>query len=666
MLAANPQPDSGILMSVFTEKIALNVERSTIASTRQQIADGEEQLAAGKAEYEEGLQAFKDAEKLLKEKRKEYEDGRKAFEEEKEETEQKLEDALREIEDGESELAKVKDPEWYILGRDTVASYVQLSGDASKIGALGKVFPAIFFLVAALVSLTTMTRMVEERRTEIGTLLALGYSTSAISGKFILYALSATLTGSIFGVLLGEKILPYVIIFTYKILYTNLQYIVIPYRISYGITATLIASVCTVGAAYFSCSKAVRNTPATLMRPTAPKMGKKILLEKITPLWKLFSFSQKSALRNLFRYKKRLLMTIFGIGACMALLEVGFGLHDSIYVVAETQFGDLWRYDGSLSVSQEAEEEERQRLLESLRQDEGISLMLPAEAKVTTAVKNRKEISANVIIPADTEVFPVLFSLRDRRTQEPRVLTDEGALITEKLSKQLGVGVGDTIRLKEDDFKSYSVTISGIVENYVYQYVYLTPEYYASVTGRDLKYNVVYFTLSEQSDWSSEAEKLLNEKAVSGVSDAMGLSRTIRDMLSSLNLVIVVLILSAGLLAFVVLYNLNNINITERVRELATLKVMGYYDMETAVYVYRENVLLTILGIIAGIFMGKLLHTFTIQTVEVDVIMFGRLIKPISYLWCILITFLFAFIVNFIMFFRLRKIDMVESLKSVE
>ena len=665
-LQAHPQPDSSLQMSFLMERIAISTERTQLQNTRSQLQDGRKQLEQGKADYESGLSEFTEAEETLKEKREEYENALSEYETEKENTEKELEDALRELQDGEAELAKVKEPEWYVLGRETVPSYVGLSEDAAKIGALGKVFPVIFFLVAALVSLTTMTRMVEEHRTEIGTLKALGYSTGAIAGKYIIYALLATLTGSVAGFFLGEKILPYVIISAYQILYSNLQVMSIPYRAGEGIAATIFACVSTVGAAYFSCASTVKKVPAELMRPTAPKSGRKILLEHITPLWRVLRFSQKSALRNLFRYKKRLFMTIFGIGACMALLLVGFGLHDSIYVVSEKQFDDLWRYDGSVTLDAERSDKESAELIDHMEAEAGIKSLLPAQTRSLTGISGKTEKTVNMIVPLDTAVFPEFFSLRDRRSGEGKELSDEGAVITEKLSRQLNIGVGDTLRLRDDDLSTFSVTISDITENYVYQYIYMTPEYFAKATGQDPKENVIFFRFSEDADSGQISEDLLKEDAVTGLSQTEGLKRTINDMLSSLNLVIFVLILSAGLLAFVVLYNLNNINITERVRELATLRVLGYYDGETAVYVYRENVFLTILGIIAGVFMGKALHSFTIRTVEVDQIMFGRVIHPISFLWCILLTFLFALIVNFIMFFRIRKIDMVESLKSIE
>ena len=665
-LNAHPKPDPGAQTALISERVGLSVRQAQLQKTRERLAEGEQALKEGRIEYRKGLSEFQRGAKNYRKQRLRLNAAKRQFETEKADAEEQLSEALKKIEDGEEEIASVKDPDWYVLGRDTVSSYAGLDSDAGRIGALGKVFPVIFFLVAALVSLATMTRMVEEKRTEIGTMLALGYSTAQVAGKYVIYALSATLTGSIFGILLGEKVLPYVIIKTYRILYTNLQVIAIPYRLSYGIFATAAAAVCTVGAALFSCIRSIKKTPASLMRPAAPKLGRRILLERIPFLWKHLRFSQKSTLRNLFRYKKRLFMTIFGIGACMALLIVGFGLRDSIYVVIDKQFGDLWRYDGTAALSEDAEEEEVDRLVRDMREMEEISAAFPALAKQTDATASRVTKQVNLVVPEDPEIFMELFSLRDRKSGEARVLTNEGVLITEKLARQLSVKPGDSIRLKEDEFTSRNVTVAGIVENYVYQYVYMTPDYYIRTFGRETQDNAVFFKLTDESLIDPVSEQLLKKSPVLGISKMGSSKDLIRDMLQSLDLVILVLIISAGLLAFVVLYNLNNINITERVRELATLRVLGYYDGELAAYVYRENVILTLFGIAVGILLGRWLHQFTIQTVEVDAIMFGRVVHLQSYGFSILLTFGFALIVNFIMFFRLRKIDMVESLKSVE
>ncbi len=665
-LSWHPKPDSSAQTALISERVGLSVRQAQLTKTREKIAEGEQALREGKIEYRSGLQEFRRGGKNFRRQSLRLKAAEREFETERIDAEEKLSEALLKIEDGEAEIAEVKDPEWYVLGRDTVSSYTALDSDAGRIGALGKVFPVIFFLVAALVSLATMTRMVEEKRTEIGTMLALGYRTSQVAAKYVFYALSATLTGSVLGILVGEKTLPYVIIKTYRILYTNLQVIAIPYRLSYGIAATVAAVVCTVGAALFSCIRSIKKTPASLMRPAAPKLGRRIFLERITFIWKHLRFSQKSTLRNLFRYKKRLFMTVFGIGACMALLIVGFGLRDSIFVVIDKQFGDLWRYDGTAALSEDADDGAVSSLMREIRDMEEISAAFPALAKQTDATASRVTKEVNLVVPEDPEIFMELFSLRDRKSGAARTLTNEGVLITEKLARQLSLSAGDTFRLKEDEFTSRNVTVAGIVENYVYQYVYMTPDYYVKTFGREAQENVVFFRLRDESLIDPVSEQLLKKKNVLGIAKMGSSKDLIRDMLQSLDLVILVLIISAGLLAFVVLYNLNNINITERVRELATLRVLGYYDGELAAYVYRENILLTFFGIAVGILLGHWLHAFTIQTVEVDAIMFGRVVHLKSYGMSILLTLGFAFFVNFIMFFRLRKIDMVESLKSVE
>ncbi|MCI8464727.1 MAG: ABC transporter permease [Lachnospiraceae bacterium] len=646
----------------------LSSAEARLVSARAEIRSGEEELERGRSELSDGEKALLEAREKLADGEQELASAKEEYEEARAEAEEQLSDARKEISDAREELELLEEPEWYVLDRDSVQSYVEFDSDADRIGAIGKVFPVVFFLVAALVSLTTMTRMVEEKRTEIGTMKALGYGTFSIASKYVFYALSATLAGSVLGFLVGEKALPWVIITAYKILYGNLNIIRIPYNWEYALGATGIALLCTVGATLFACYKETLATPAKLMRPAAPLKGKKILLERIRPVWRHLNFSQKSTLRNLFRYKKRLLMTVFGIGACMALLIVGFGLRDAIYAVSDTQYGELWQYDVTVGIEGESSRREREELKEALKNEENVEEFLTActETMEGQAGSVTKEI--NVVVPEEVGRFSDFFCLRDRNTKESYTLDDTGAIISEKLAKMLGIGVGDSLVLKKEDTKSVSVTVSHIAENYVYHYVYLSPDLYRAVYGRDPKYNMEYLKLKETGEEREQelAERLLKYDAVSGIVLVFDMNQTILDMLGSLDTVIWVLIISAGLLAFVVLYNLNNINITERRRELATIRLLGFYDMELAMYVYRENILLTGIGIVAGVFLGNLLHRFVIETVEVDLIMFGRVVHPVSYLWGAGLTVLFAVLVNVTMFYKLRQIDMVESLKSVE
>ena len=646
----------------------LTAAEGKLADTRRELSSGEEELESGRAELADGEEALAEAREKLADGEQELADAREEYEEAKAEAEEKLADARRELADARAELDDLEEPEWYVLDRESVPSYVEFDSDADRIGAIGKVFPVVFFLVAALVSLTTMTRMVEEKRTEIGTMKALGYGTLSIASKYVFYALSATLAGSVLGFLVGEKALPWVIITTYKILYGNLNIIRIPYNWGYALGAAGIALLCTVGATLMACYKETLSQPSELMRPAAPLKGKKILLERIRPVWKHLNFSQKSTLRNLFRYKKRLLMTVFGIGACMALLIVGFGLRDSIYAVSDVQYGELWRYDATAGIDSESSREEREELKAALGSDENLDEYLTAYTETMDGRSGEVTKEVNVVVPEDMERFPDFFLLRDRNSKEPYVLDDTGAVVSEKLAKMLGVKEGDRLTLKGDDTEEVSVPVSRISENYVYHYVYLSPVLYRELFGQEPEYNTEYLRLKERgADRERElAERLLKYEAVAGISLVSDMNQTILDMLGSLDTVVWVLIISAGLLAFVVLYNLNNINITERRRELATIRLLGFYDMELAMYVYRENILLTGIGIVAGVFLGNILHQFVIRTAEVDLIMFGRVAHPVSYLWGAGLTVLFAVLVNGAMFYQLKKINMVESLKSVE
>ncbi|MCI8506613.1 MAG: ABC transporter permease [Lachnospiraceae bacterium] len=648
------------------EELAAAQEKLTAA--RRELAEGEEELERGRAELADGEETLAEAKEKLADGEKELADARIEYEDARDEAEEKLSDAREELSDAREELDGLEEPEWYVLDRESVQSYVEFDSDADRIGAIGEVFPVVFFLVAALVSLTTMTRMVEEKRTEIGTMKALGYGTFSIASKYVFYALSATLAGSVLGFLVGEKALPWVIITAYKILYGNLNIIRIPYNWGYALGAAGIALFCTVGATLMACYKETLARPSELMRPAAPLKGKKILLERIRPLWKHLNFSQKSTLRNLLRYKKRLLMTVFGIGACMALLVVGFGLRDSIYAVSDAQYGRLWQYDATAGVNGESSEEERAAFYQALENDENLEEYLTAYTTTMDGQAGSATKEVNVVVPENLERFPDFFLLRDRNTEEEYQLDDTGAVVSEKLAKILGLKEGDTLLLKVDDTERVSVPVSHIAENYVYHYVYLSPALYRESFGEEPEYNTEYLKLKDKGGEKERelAERLLKYDAAAGIVLVFDMNQTILDMLGSLDTVIWVLTISAGLLAFVVLYNLNNINISERRRELATIRLLGFYDMELAMYVYRENILLTGIGIIAGVFLGNILHRFVIETAEVDLIMFGRTVHPVSYLWGAGLTVLFAVLVNVTMFYKLRRIDMVESLKSVE
>ena len=634
----------------------LNEKEDTLNASKAQLASGEQELADGRSEYE---QAAKEAEEQITDGQAKITDGEK-----------QLTDAKQQIADAKAEIKKIENPKWYVQTREDALTEYQGYGDnADRMRSIGKVFPVLFFLVAALISLTTMTRMVEEQRVQIGTMKALGYGKAAIAGKYIGYALIATLGGSIFGVLAGEKILPFIIIYAYMILYKHLPAILVPYHMSYALQASGIAVACTLIATIASCYKELAAEPAELMRPAAPKQGKRILLERIGIIWKHLNFTWKSTVRNLIRYKKRFFMTIFGIGGCMALMVVGFGLKDCIYEIVSLQYEKVQFYDAATYMSDDISEENRQQLHDYLDQNADIKETIEARMQKTDVKSASGKKTLYLMVPSDNEKIEDFLSFHSRTNKdEVYSLKKNEVILTEKMASLLNVKVGDELTIEDEDRGDQTVTVGAICENYMSHYLYLSPEKYEELYGVPAEYNTIIYSVKDGKDDQIEkiGTKLLSMDGVLNVSYTSSIEGRLDDMLRSLNLVIVVLIVSAGMLAFVVLYNLNNINITERQRELATLKVLGFYDGEVASYVYRENILLTIIGSVVGMVLGNLLHRYIILTVEVEEAMFGRQIHWQSYLYSFLFTVAFSLFVNWVMFYKLKKIDMVESLKSVE
>lgn len=634
----------------------LNEKENTLNASKAQLASGEQELADGRSKYE---QAAKEAEEQITDGQAKITDGEK-----------QLTDAKQQIADAKAEIKKIENPKWYVQTREDALTEYQGYGDnADRMRSIGKVFPVLFFLVAALISLTTMTRMVEEQRVQIGTMKALGYGKAAIAGKYIGYALIATLGGSIFGVLAGEKILPFIIIYAYMILYKHLPAILVPYHMSYALQASGIAVACTLIATIASCYKELAAEPAELMRPAAPKQGKRILLERIGIIWKHLNFTWKSTVRNLIRYKKRFFMTIFGIGGCMALMVVGFGLKDCIYEIVSLQYEKVQFYDAATYMSDDISEENRQQLHDYLDQNADIKETIEARMQKTDVKSASGKKTLYLMVPSDNEKIEDFLSFHSRTNKdEVYSLKKDEVILTEKMASLLNVKVGDELTIEDEDRGDQTVTVGAICENYMSHYLYLSPEKYEELYGVPAEYNTIIYSVKDGKDDQIEkiGTKLLSMDGVLNVSYTSSIEGRLDDMLRSLNLVIVVLIVSAGMLAFVVLYNLNNINITERQRELATLKVLGFYDGEVASYVYRENILLTIIGSVVGMVLGNLLHRYIILTVEVEEAMFGRQIHWQSYLYSFLFTVAFSLFVNWVMFYKLKKIDMVESLKSVE
>ena len=650
-------------------KSELDAAKASLNGVPQQLASGKSQIQSGWAEIrkqekklEEGAAEIAENEAKVAEAKIEYANG-------EEEAAQKIAEGEQKIADAEAKVQDIEKPTWYVYDRDTLTEYSGYGENAERLGAIGRVFPVLFFLVAALISLTSMTRMVEEQRTAIGTMKALGYSKMSIAKKYLGYALIATAGGSVLGVLIGEKILPYIIVYAYGILYQHITHILVPYQWIYAWMAAAAAIVCTMAATFFACYKELVAQPAVLMRPPAPKNGQRVFLERIKFIWKHLSFTWKSCIRNLTRYKKRFFMTVFGIGGCMGLMLVGYGIKDSCYEIAELQFRDIQMYDGSVYLKEDISDETRQNLLDYMKDDSDISHYMQTSMKNVTLVNGKNKRDTYQVVFSEPKDVKDYFDFHDRKSKEEYTLDDEGVIISEKTGKLLNAKAGDTIEIKDEENGNKKVKIAHICENYMGHYIFFTPSYYEKVYGENSEYNSIFFAGQKgdtQEDYNKIGEDILTQDGALSVSYMRDIEKQLDDMLKSLNLVIVVLIISAGMLAFVVLYNLNTVNITERQRELATLKVLGFYDLEVAEHVYRENVLLTFIGAAVGVVLGKFLHTFIIDTVEVDTAMFGRNINFSSYMYSLLFTILFSLIVNGIMYFKLKKIDMVESLKSIE
>ena len=637
-------------------------------ATAEQILNGSpEAIAEAREKLAQGDEAVREAQNIVSDKKEQLDAATEEYNLSKEELVAEFDSAQAKLDKYKEKIATTEVPVWYVTDREAVASFASFESDAKGINAIGTVFPIIFFLVAALVSLTTMTRMVEERRTQIGTFKALGYSKEAIVSKYVLYAFIATLAGGLLGVVLGEALIPELVVKTYKIMYVNLTKIASFVNIPYAVTAVVIAVLCTTGAALIACRRSLRENPASLMRPEAPKTGKKIFLEKFKGFWARLSFSQKAALRNLLRYKKRLYMTLFGVAGCMALLLVGFGIRDSVSSMTRNQFNKIWNYQGTITVDESLTRTERRHLLSEVQKIDGVDDYLQTFRTLTYANANGKQQNAYILVPQNVDFLSEYITLKPRVGHKQVNITDDGVIITEKLAKMLGVKEGDTISFKtEKDGNSTAETkVLAVVENYIYHYIYMTPTAYKNLFGDSAALNTLLLRSSAQ-DNSELSKQLLKIDGITSVTMNVDTQKQVDEAMKNLNIIVALMIISAGLLAVVVLYNLNNINITERRRELATLKVLGFYDGELERYVFRENIILTVVGMILGVIIGVVLHFFIMRSVETDTMMFGRQIKWYSYIFSIVLTVAFTILVNALMSIKLRKIDMIESLKSTE
>lgn len=633
-----------------------------IQTAQAEFASAEAQLNDAQAQYDDGLVQ-------LEEGRQEVEDGWTEYNEGYDEAQRQFADAEEKIADAESEIRSIESGEWYVSSRDGNTSFSSYDSNADKIAAIATVFPLFFFLVAALVALTTMTRMVEEERQQVGTLKALGYSMPKIAVKYVLYAALASILGSVVGLAAGTRLFPYIIINAYNIMY-DVPRILTPFHIPYALLASLSMILCTLAVTLWACWSEVREVPAALMLPKAPKPGKRILLENITPIWRRLKFTHKVTARNLFRYKKRFFMTVVGIAGCTALLVTGFGVRDSISDIVTLQYDELNQYQLTLGLMDASALQGRD--LKAILEDKSrIQDSLPAMQAQAEVVPDSGKPADSVVmfVPEDAAAMSQFFQFRHRTDSQPVVFDQDAVVVTEKLCERQGWKVGDTITLKNEDEQEAQLTITDICENYVYHYVYLSSKTYEAAFGERMEANSLLCKLPE--DISPKAEEqlgtdLLQCRDVVSAQFTNTLSESFNNSIQSINSIVVVLIISAGALAFVVLYNLTNINITEREKELATIKVLGFYDSEVSAYIYRETALLTLIGTAVGLFGGVGLHQFVIRTAEIDMVMFGRSIYWLSFVWAALLTILFSMLVNLVMHRKLKKISMVESMKAPE
>ena len=638
--------------------------RKELADVRKELDDGWKEYYDGEEKYADGEKELADAYRELTDGEKDYREGLREYEDGKAEADEKIADAEEKIADARRKVADIESCEWYLFSRSYNPGYTGYGQDAERMANLASVFPVIFFLVAALVCLTTMTRMVEEQRVQIGSLKAMGYSGLAISRKYLLYGLLPSLTGGVFGLVIGYILFPKMIFTAYQIMY---QMPNIELRAYGGISAySLLAAVaCTTLATLWACLATLRETPASLMRPRTPKAGKRVFLEYIKPLWRKMSFTHKVTARNLFRYQKRFWMTVIGIGGCTALIIAGFGMRSSLLFTMSRQYDDLFHYSAQVTLSSNVLPEERQAVEDFLAGDSRVVNDVPCTASSATVITSSYSTTAYVEVMEADEIGKVI-DLLDCKTGEPITMEDTGVYIDQKLSELLKVSVGDTFFLDGD--ARGDVTVAGIYEHYTGHFIYMTPSYYEQTLHADSEPNayLMNFTSDDTDTCNAIFEKLLSMNGVVTTSRMRDTQDTYMHSMERVDFVVVIIILAAAALAMVVLFNLSNINITERQRELATIKLLGFYDKEVSAYVYRENIVLTVFGILMGCFMGHWLHIYLVRSTEIDLMMFGRQTAPSAYVYAAILTMLFSVLVNVLAHFKMKKIDMVESLKSAE
>lgn len=652
----------------------LSVAESEINRVNSQLAVSQNQLNASYTKLTEQKAALDEAEAELKKAKSELaaadlqiENSNPEARRQLEETKSKLDSAQTELEENEKKLADREEfflsnkesIKWYMLDRNDNQGYSSFGEDADRVDSIARIFPVFFILVAALVCFNTMTRMVDEQRTEIGTLKALGCGNAEIISQFLLYAAAASIIGALIGLSVGFQLFPRVIFNTYEMMY-DYPDVICEFRWDYALGCIAASLLCTSLSVVSACSGAMRGQPAQLMRPKPPKSGKRVLLERIPLIWNRLSFKVKITVRNVLRYKNRVLMTVIGIGGCTALMLAGFGLRYAISAIVDLQFGEIMKYDAVCTFS--ASDEEYSVLYEDISSNSGISDSLFAMQKSITAKSDKRSIETYRVVPEAPDKFGDFITLRDRESSKSYTLSDDGVIINEKLAQLLGVGAGDELSFADTD---KTVKIAAVTENYSQNYVYFTPELYNEVFG-DYEFNIFWLMKSDSADSDTLSEQILENSCIMSVNFMDTAGDTFRKMIKNLNAIVYLIIASSGALALVVLYNLSNISITERMRELATIKVLGFRDGELAAYIYRENTVSAVIGMILGLIAGIFLTEFVVRTAEVDVVMFCHDIPPHCFVFAALLTALFTVSVNAALYFRMKKIDMAGSMKAIE
>lgn len=660
LVSAISKIDSGIASG----KAEIKSAKNKLQSAKNELKKSENAYYSNKTSTYEQLD---NAEKELELSKKELKDGENELKKNKKEFSKKIADAESKLNDARAKIAEIENPKWYVLYRNGNAGYSSFIQDTDSIANIGKVFPVIFFIVAALISLTSMTRMVEEQRTQIGTLKALGYNKLQITSKYVLYASLACIIGSILGMSVGFVLLPKIVWKMYSMMY-QIGDIQTSFNFEIGSLGFILIVISILGATVYAVIKELIQTPATLMRPKSPKMGKRVFLEKVTFIWKRLSFSRKVTVRNIFRYKKRFLMTIIGIMGCTALIVTGFGIRDSIRAIMPDQYEKVFNYDLQINLKADLDKKQKQDFINSLTNDDKIEKLSETYMSSISAINGSIEENVQIIVPNNNSDFNTLINLTDVKSKNNLSLPEDGVLLTDKAAQLLGVEAGDNITLKDTDENETNVKVTNVVENYVYHYIYMSKSMYENLYGKSFDSNVILtkdFNLDNETE-DNFVKDLMNMPEVASVTRISTAMNMMNDTMKSLNYVVVILIVSAGLLAFVVLYNLSNVNISERIRELATIKVLGFYDKEVYLYITRETIILTAIGLVLGLVAGYFLDFFILETCEINMLRFRKFVAPLSFVFAALITILFTIIVNIVTYFALKKINMIESLKSVE